>query len=261
MAASWPVHVLLVALAVVCPLLPAVAQDDPEYRMEIGGGVGMTAYEGDLNGNLLHEMQPKGALVAKYKMNPRMAWSATLGFGKLKGSSDQVETWYPVLAEHPVTFSTTLCDLQVRYEYNFWAYGTGHEYRGAKPFAPFIAFGMGLAWAKSKVKGYPEPAEATQETDEPVAEVVPTHPDDGSALGFQMPFTLGVKWKIRPRLNLTAEWTMHFTGSDRLDGLRDPYGIKSSGLFKNTDCYSTIGLSITYDIWAKCKTCHSDRDL
>ena len=28
-----------------------------------------------------------------------------------------------------------------------------------------------------------------------------------------------------------------------------------------TDCYSTIGVSITYDIWAKCKSCHSDRDL
>ena len=30
----------------------ARAQDDPQYRMEIGVGVGLVAYEGDLNGNV-----------------------------------------------------------------------------------------------------------------------------------------------------------------------------------------------------------------
>jgi hypothetical protein len=53
---------------------------------------------------------------------------------------------------------------------------------------------------------------------------------------------------------------IHFTGSDKLDGVTDPYGIKSSGLFKNTDSYSTLLVTLSYDIWAKCKTCHNDRD-
>ena len=53
---------------------------------------------------------------------------------------------------------------------------------------------------------------------------------------------------------------VHFTLSDMLDGMKDPYGIKSSGLFKNTDCYSMLNLSLTYDLWAKCKVCHNDRD-
>jgi hypothetical protein len=53
---------------------------------------------------------------------------------------------------------------------------------------------------------------------------------------------------------------MHFTGSDKLDGIADPYGIKSNGLFKNTDCYSLLAVTITYDLWAKCKTCHNDKD-
>jgi hypothetical protein len=53
---------------------------------------------------------------------------------------------------------------------------------------------------------------------------------------------------------------MHFTTSDRLDGVKDPYGIESSGLFKNTDCYSTLQVTLTYDLWAKCKTCNNDRD-
>ena len=28
------------------------AQDDPQYRMEVGAGVGMVTYEGDFNGNI-----------------------------------------------------------------------------------------------------------------------------------------------------------------------------------------------------------------
>ena len=209
------------------------AQDEPEYRMEIGGGLGMTTYLGDLNGNLFHKMQPRGAVVAKFKMNPRMAWGATLGYNKLKGSNAKVETWYPDLGATAYSFSTTLIDLDMRYEYNFWAYGTGQEYHGARPLTPFIALGIGLAWVKA----------------------------DEATLAAHLPIGLGVKWKMRPRLNLTLEWMMHFSGTDRFDGLRDPYGIRSTGLFKNTDCYSALQLSFTYDIWAKCKTCHSDKDL
>ena len=75
-----------------------------------------------------------------------------------------------------------------------------------------------------------------------------------------MPMGLGLKYKIGNRLNLTAEWMVHFTGSDQLDGVEDPYGIKRSGLFKNTDCYSAFQMTLTYDLWAKCKTCNNDRD-
>jgi hypothetical protein len=121
----------------------------------------------------------------------------------------------------------------VRFEYNFWAYGTGREYFGAKPLAPFIAFGLGITHVSTS---------------------------DGGVLAGDFPLGAGIKYKVRDRLNLIAEWRVHFTGSDRLDGVTDPYTIKSSGLFKNTDCYSTFQLSLTYDIWAKCKTCNNDRD-
>jgi len=231
----------------------ASAQDEPEYRMEIGGGLGLAAYEGDFNGNPLKGMQPMAAVLAKYKMNPRMAWSSQLGLGKLKGSSKDVETWYPVLNDNPVDFSTSVTSFTVRYEYNFWPFGTGKEYLGAQPLTPFIAIGAGLAFAgKPELKGLPSP-ESPQEP------LYPAHQPE-SAVAFLVPIGLGVKYKVADRLNLTAEWMMHFTGSDKLDGVKDPYGIKSSGMFKNTDCYSTLQLSLTYDIWAKCKTCHNDKE-
>ena len=84
--------------------------------------------------------------------------------------------------------------------------------------------------------------------------------DGKSATGVNMPIDVGVKYKMGDRLNLAAEWAMHITTTDGLDGIKDPYGIESSGLFKNTDCYSHLRVSLTYDLWAKCRTCHNDRD-
>lgn len=223
---------LLIALQGWLPQGGMAAQDEPEYRMEIGGGLALTVYEGDFNGNLLRQLQPMAGAVAKYKMNPRMAWAASLRYGQLKGSSANVETWYPQLAANPIEFTSKVVDFDIRYEYNFWPFGTGREYHGAQPFTPFIALGAGIVWAK------------------PGKQVV----------ALQTPIGFGVKYKVANRVNLSAEWMMHFSGSDKIDGVKDPYGIKSTGLFKNTDCYSSLQVTITYEFMEKCKTCHNDRD-
>jgi len=236
------VKVLLALITYHLSLITSLAQDAPEYRMEVGGGIGTMAYQGDLNGSLTKNMQFTGGLVAKHKLNPRMAWAFGLNYGQLKGSSKSVKTWYPDEASEQMnaqpgellSFSTRVIDLDARYEYNFWPFGTGREYLGAKPLTPFFALGAGLTFAKPK--------------------------DGDTAVGFQFPIGVGVKYKLADRLNLAAEWMMHFTGTDGLDGLKDPYGIESNGLFKNTDSYSVLRLTLTYDIWEKCKTCMNDRD-
>ena len=210
--------------------LPSAAQDEPEYKMEIGAGAGMVAYTGDFNGNLLKGMQPWGTLIAKYHMNPRMALSMNVGMGKIKGSIADAETWYPTT--EPYEFDHTLTEGIVRYEYNFWAFGTGREYRGARRLVPFVTLGLGIVH----------------------------HSGENSGITMSMPLGAGIKYKVSQRLNFTAEWAIRFTPSDHLDGRKDVYGIKSSGLFKNTDCYNVLQLSLSYDVWMKCKTCHNDRD-
>ena len=206
------------------------AQDEPEYKMEAGAGAGLVTYTGDFNGNLLKGMQPFGTLMAKYHLSPRAAVSFNLGVGKIKGSSDDAETWYPL--EERYEFDNTLTEGIFRYEYNFWAYGTGREYRGARRLVPFITVGLGLTH----------------------------HSGENSGITMSLPIGAGIKYKIGQRLNLIAEWVFRLTPSDELDGRKDLYGIKSSGLFKNTDCYSVLQLALTYDLWMKCKTCHNDRD-
>ena len=207
------------------------AQDDVEYRMEVGAAVGLMGYHGDFNGSLTKDLQPMGSLVARYIFNPYMGLKANVSYGMLKGSSADVKTWYPEFSETPSSFSNKLVDLDVVYEYNFWPYGTGRDYRGAKRLTPYLLLGLGGTFVKT---------------------------DQKNVFTANLPIGVGVKYKVGARVNVGLEWAMHFSLNDELDGVKDPYGIKSSGLFKNTDCYSTLQLSVTYSFMAKCRTCHNE---
>lgn len=220
-------------LFLVMLLLPEamLAQGDVEYRMEIGAGLGIMTYEGDFNGSIFKVGQPMASVMLRRIINPYHGFRANLGIGTLKGSSKNDDSYYPGMQETPHEFKNTAIDLSATYEYNFWPYGTGRDYRGAKRLTPFIAMGLGFTFAKAK----PE-----------------------NVFTANLPLGMGVKYKLADRLNLGVEWMVHFTLSDKLDGSPDPYSIRSSGLFKNTDCYSALQVSVTYSFMAKCRTCHNE---
>ena len=212
----------------------ATAQTDDTNLMEIGAGAGLVSYEGDLNGSILSGMQPGATALVRRVFNPYTALRLSATWGKLKGSTDGTQTYLPDYADGTrYEFSNTLVDASLTFEYNFWPYGTGYDYRGAKRFTPFIFAGIGM----TSVSGGTE-----------------------SVFTGNLPLGLGVKYKIGQRLNLGLEWAIHFSMSDKLDGMKDPYGIQSSGLFKNTDCYSMLQLTLTYSFMARCRTCHNDRE-
>lgn len=221
----------LVTLLMLCATLTASAQQDDEYLMEIGGGVGMVSYQGDFNGKITSGMQPAGAIVWRRLLNPYMGVRVTGMMGKLKGDATRVETYYPDETTRAYSFDRSLTDISVTYEYNFWPYGTGRDYRGAKRLTPFVFGGIGATYVSGGEK---------------------------KVFTANVPIGLGIKYKLKERLNVGLEWSMHFSLSDELDGMADPYGIKSSGAFKNTDCYSGLMLTLTYSFKSKCRTCNND---
>lgn len=223
-------HFLLVA-ALVLMGTAASAQDDPQYRLEIGAGVGTVAYEGDFNGSILKNMQPMAAIVGRYNFDPYKDLRLNIGLGKIKGSSDKMDTYYPDYAEQAYSFSHTLVDASLVFEYNFWPYGTGRDYRGAKRLVPYVFGGLGATYVNGNEK---------------------------NVFTANVPLGFGAKYKINERLNVGLDWTIHFSLSDELDGVKDPYWVKSSGAFKNTDCYSMLQVSLTYSFSAKCKTCNKE---
>ena len=223
---------LLLMLMVLLPAARMSAQDDPQYRMEIGAGVGTVSYEGDFNGNVLKNMQPMFSALWRYNFDPYKVLRLSATYGKLKGSSKDVDTYYPDYATEEYSFNRNLLDVSLVFEYNFWPYGTGRDYRGAKRLTPYIYGGIGATSASGG--------------------------GSKSVFTANVPIGLGVKYKLNERMNLGLDWGIHFSLSDELDGVKDPYQVKSSGMFKNTDCYSMLQLTLTYSFKAKCRTCNKE---
>ena len=218
-------------LLMLAAMLNMNAQTDDEYLMEIGGGVGFLGYLGDYNNVLTRDLQPMATLLVRRNLNPYMGLRLAASFGKLKGDERDIKTVYPSTGVTPYSFSRTLTDVSLTYEYNFWPYGTGHDYYGAKRLTPFVFLGLGGTYAGG---------------------------DGSSVFTANVPIGLGLKYKVGQRINVGVEWAMHFSMSDKLDGRNDPYGITSSGMFKNTDCYSVLQLTLSYSFMPKCTTCNKD---
>ncbi|MDE6082091.1 MAG: acyloxyacyl hydrolase [Muribaculaceae bacterium] len=127
-------------------------------------------------------------------------------------------------------FKSQVYDLGVRYEFNFFPYGVGETYKRLRRWTPYLTAGVGVALATC---------------------------DGNSAVAPNIPLGFGVKYKPRERWNVGLEFTMTKNFSDKIDGkqLNDLYGIKSSFL-KNTDWYSNISVSVTYEFGERCSTCH-----
>ena len=172
-----------------------------------------------------------GSHRGRYNFDPYKDLRFNLGLGKLKGSNDKVKTDYPDLDGKAYSFSNTLVDMSLVFEYNFWPYGTGRDYRGARRLVPFIFGGLGVTFVKG---------------------------DQKNVFTANVPLGIGAKYKINERMNIGVDWGIHFSLNDELDGVKDPYGIKSSGLWKNQDCYSMLQVSFTYSFSAKCKTCNKE---
>ena len=183
-----------------------------------------------------------GALTARRILNPRMAVKANIAFGHIHGTS---EGFIPTDAysETPegglptqVKFSRNVMDIGAQFELNFWGFGTGVGYKGNSRITPYILAGAGVTLGMG---GH-----------------------GGLCGGMNIPVGVGVKYKLKPRVNLGFEWTMRFSTTDKLDAtaegtqLNDPYGVKSA-MFKNKDCYSFAMFFITYDMFPKLRRCNN----
>lgn len=206
---------------------PANAQED--YRFDIGGGLGMTGYLGDANSANLFQMPGWDAeLLFRYILNPRINLKTNFYVGSLRGDSSKMDNVFP--EGQNFKFSTTFYELGELFEFHFFNYGMGESYRKLKRWTPYITAGLGItAWSV----------------------------DGTGGAAFTIPLGVGFKYKPSLRWNLGFEFLMKKTFSDKLDGpqLADPLGIKSD-FMKNTDWYSTVSFTVSYEFSKRCAVCH-----
>lgn len=224
---------LLLAFCCVLPQM-ANAQDDAEFRMEIGGGLGTYFYLGDVNSRLYSNSGPSINGVWRYLFDHHNALKVSLDWGKIKGEGTPDKDFFPqdpnsgTVATEPYyhKFSGSVVDLSCMYELNFWPYGYYKDYQNYKRLTPFIQLGLGF-----------------------------TYGTEAKVCSANLPIGLGVKYRLAKRLNLALDWTMHFSFTDRLDNFDSPHGIKSEGL-KNKDSYCLTQLTLTYSFAPICVACN-----
>lgn len=227
---TYLIVIMLTGMLSVCPEVRAQATAQPEkYRWDLGAGAGMTGYIGDANESGLFSNASFGASVSmRYLLNTRFAMRGLLNIASLSGSTADMENVLPLA--RPIDFKTTLYDLQVRGEFNFFSYGIGESYKRLSRVSPYLALGLGLSLGSG---------------------------GGNTNVAMSIPMAFGIKYKIKPRLNLGLEFSMTKILGDRADSqaLDDPYLIKSS-FIKNTDWYSTIMLGISWEFGERCVECH-----
>ncbi len=203
------------------------AQEAP-YKFDLGAGAGISGYLGDVNQtNMFRNPGFAGQVGFRYIIDSRWALHTAFTAEGISGNSAQFSNKFPGLQDYK--FKSTIYGLDVRGEFNFLPYGIGETFKRLKRWTPYVAAGIGgvLSTTEGQING-----------------------------AFTLPLAIGFKFKLRERLNLAAEFSMTKTFGDKLDGdIHDLQGIKSS-FAKNTDWYSNIIISLTYEFGKRCETCH-----
>lgn len=222
-------NILTLLTAAIVMLLPAraVAQEAP-YKFDFGAQIGMSGYLGDANGsNIFKHPGFSGGVSFRYLPNVRYAVRCVFNTMSLSGNTADFDNVLPGNAEY--SFKSQVYELGGRFEFNFFPYGIGETYKRLRRWTPYLTVGLGVTLSTCDGQSYVAP---------------------------NIPMGFGFKYKLKERLNLGLEFTMTKVFGDHVDGeLSDLYQIHSSFL-KNTDWYSNIAVSLTYEFGKRCSTCH-----
>ena len=220
------VRKLIAAILVAVASLGSATAFGQDYRFELGPALGLSGYLGDANkGNLLRHPSYVAGGVFRYLINNRWAVKANLLTANIKGE------YTPLMSEieEKIKMSSQIYDIGAQAEFNFFNFGIGSKYLKLKRITPYMVLGLGIS------VGCPK--------------------DGKTAFTLNLPMGVGVKYKLRERLNIGLEFTMRKAFGDGLDGIVDPESIKH-GFAKNTDWYSFLMFTLTYEFSKRCKICH-----
>jgi hypothetical protein len=204
-----------------------------EYKHEAGGALGTSFYLGDANKTRLY-LHPGFAGGALYRYNINFHWAvkANLLIGKVSGNTADADNVFPLAQQ--TSFNRTFTDLGGQVEFNFLPFSDKFSYKDAKPYTPYIFAGAGTTFATG----------------------------GKLFLNAYVPIGIGVKYKIKERLNIGFEFSVRKLFRDDFDAVEKnadwdldaPYGIKSS-IFKNQDWYSLTMISLTWDFGIRHDPC------
>lgn len=199
-----------------------------EYRFEVGPTLGIAGYLGDVNkSNMWKHPGLAGGAMLRYVANSRWAFKGNLTYARLSGSTRDSNIKWP--EGYGAEFKSNIYDLSGSAEFNFFHFGAGPRYKNYKRLSPYMVLGLGM--------------------------VLSTTGKGNTGICMTLPMGVGLKYKIKERLNVGFEFTMRKDFGDKVDNVSDPYGIKH-GFAKNTDWHSFALFTVTYEFSKRCTKCH-----
>lgn len=159
-------------------------------KVEFGGGGGPTFYKGDLHPRF-RPFNPgvAGDLMIRYNFNRVISAKLNAMYGLVTG--DDSRSGDPFQRERNFSFRNTVLDYAVQIEYNFLNFRT-HDGRYEYDWTPYLFGGYGKS--KNMKKVYSVGANKATRTNQ----------RGGNDI---IPFGIGIKKILTPRLNLTAEFS------------------------------------------------------
>ena len=233
LVASWKCRIKYGCLLGVINIIACTTTVGQEYKYEIGGLAGLSMYMGDANKNAFFEgYHPSGGLVFRKNSNFRWAMKANLLMGRVSGDTQKLDNVFP--KKQNVQFGRNFFELGGQIEFNFLPYSDKFAYLQTSKISPYILTGIGLTVAPGK---------------------------DQTCISLAIPLGIGVKYKVKNRINIGCDYSFRKLFTDALDtpnkegfGLNNPYDIKS-GWMKNKDWYSLILFFITWDFGPNDRKC------
>ncbi|KAF0129618.1 MAG: hypothetical protein FD155_2210 [Bacteroidetes bacterium] len=183
-------------------------------NLEVGAFGGVSYYNGDLNpGMPYNKPEPSFGVLGRYSKGTRWAYRGAFTTGKL--SSDGKYARVNTMADS--AFTTSISDISVIVEFNFFDYFTGSQKDYVTPyiFGGISYFGTGDNFNQSI--GFNR---------------------------FSIPFGFGFKYSIGKRLGISAEWKMHKALADDLE--QDVTFETGSSDPNTNDWFGYTGIGITY---------------
>jgi hypothetical protein len=209
-------------------LFGAVYSSSGQKNVDIGLFGGTSYYLGDLNtSRQFYNVHFAYGGLARFNYGPRWSVRASIFGGGLSG--DDLDFDYKYQRHLKRTFYTPIVEVTGQIELNFRPYRVGDK---RNKYTPYVHVGGTFLIASYALQPY-QPA---------------------------IPFGLGFKFNLLPRVGMGLEWTFRKTFTDGLDKVgwykdipvsdtETDYSMKKqSGYFHQKDWYSFAGLFITYKI-------------
>lgn len=200
---------------------PVVAQ-----KNEIGGGVGVFNYSGDLvKGLQIGNSRPAATLYYRRNFDRIASGKLAITFGQLAGKD--IADYDALSAQRTAEFSTFVAEFSAVFEYNFLDYKAE---KAQTRWSPYLFFGVGGFYFSGHEN------------------------ERGSFSSVQpaLPFGLGFKFLLNPKFAINVELGTRKLFFDWIDNVSEgDQTIKNYeyGNLYDNDWYHFFGVSLSYSFW------------